>query len=568
MAEEHKVKAVLNIGGEINSTLKGAFSAITGNIGNIGKASQKAIKGQLGKAINDAKSEITKLNSELKQTGADTVKIGAALEATRARLASAKSANDLYYSIGSAAHKFAVGLATVTAEATASGWAIYHMTEKYENYLKTVRIGAKMNDMTAQNFARISYMAGDEEKTSAFMKARALFSKANFTGTKQYQGALATVGLSQSDLKGLTLTEGMFKVGDALKNYKGDKEALAKIFFGKGGQQVMPILMRGSEENRKRMGEADKLGLAPTDEDIAKNAEYAHVMEQMRGSVLGVKLAIGKAMLPAIERVGETITNFMIKHHDEFAVWATKIGSSIERNLPAMEELESVAHRIGAAFEFAERHTTLAKIALGALVTLPFLPFISALLQIGVAIKTLGGVEFILAIGGLVKGLWGTATAALAVDAALLPVIGTAMALAVAIGSVVFAIKQLHDNWNDLGALGSLDTWKGMAKNLTGQGGSMAPPTTAEIAAYRKANVKTNAPHPSALPSPEHGRRGNTIMPSPSSSLAAPTTTHNNVTVHVHASPGMDEHALAKKIAAMLEKSLTGGSALYDGHYA
>ena len=566
MSQEHKVKAVLDIGGSISHTFFGAMNAATGNIGKIGTAANKAIKGQLGKAITDAKADLTKLNSELKRTGADTIKIGAAMELTRTRLASAKGANELYYSMGSAASKFAVGLATVSAEATAAGWAMFHLTEKYEEYLKSVRVGSKMNDMTPQNFARMKYMAGDEEKTEAFMKARALFSKANFTGTKQYQGALAQVGLKQSDLKGLTLTEGMFKVGDALKSFAGDKMALAKIFFGKGGQQVMPVLMRGSEENRKRMGEADKLGLTPTDEDIQKSKEYAGVMLRMEGSILGVKLALGQALLPAMERLGETMSDFMVKHHDEFAAWANKIGKAIEQNMPTMEQLEGIAHKIGAAFEFAENHTTLVKIALGALVTMPFMPFIGSLGMAALAIKELGGAAVLRAIGSATAALWGASTSAIATNAALLPMIGTVAALTGGVWALYHAFNEIHDNWD---VYSDKSAWIGAAKNLVGMGPKTGKVTDQDMADFRKAHPfrgqRTSPLVPAVTPANTPAAGGAGVPGASSQSV------NHNVTIqaiNIHPSPGMDERKLAQLVAKHIKGAFSAGPQLYDGHYA
>ena len=206
MSQEHKVKAVLDIGGSISHTFVGAMNAVTGNIGKIGTAANKAIKGQLGKAITDAKADLSKLNTELKRTGADTIKIGAAMELTRTRLASAKGANELYYSMGSAASKFAVGLATVSAEATAAGWAMFHLTEKYEDYKNSIRTGGLKNDMTPQNYARFNYATGgikDPEKMEAVMKSRRLFDKAY--GKKAFVSGLHQIGLSQKDIQGTYL---------------------------------------------------------------------------------------------------------------------------------------------------------------------------------------------------------------------------------------------------------------------------------------------------------------------------------------------------------------------------
>ena len=58
MSEEHKVKAVLNIGGEIGSTLKGAFNLLTGNIFKIGEVADKTFRKKMGSSISALKKKL------------------------------------------------------------------------------------------------------------------------------------------------------------------------------------------------------------------------------------------------------------------------------------------------------------------------------------------------------------------------------------------------------------------------------------------------------------------------------------------------------------------------------
>ena len=565
MSQEHKVKAVLDIGGSISHTFVGAMNAVTGNITKIGATADKAIKGHFKSAINAGKKEVEGLNKEIMRIGVATAEMSSKLGDAQRRLQLNKNANQLYYNLGRATSKFAVGLATVSAEATAAGWAMFHLTEKYEDYLKSTRVGALKNDLTPQNYARLNYATGgikDPEKMEAVMKARALFDKAHFTGSKQYLASLKAIGLAQKDLAGMTLTDAFFKVGDALKAYNGDKIAITKNLMGKGGQEALPFLMRGSKDNRERMAEADKMGLAPTDEDVQKSKEYARVMDRMQGSILGVKLALGQALLPAMERLGETMSDFMVKHHDEFAAWANKIGKAIEQNMPTMEQLEGIAHKIGAAFEFAENHTTLVKIALGALVTLPFLPFIASLGLIGTSIEALGAGAAIGALGRASGGLWGIA----AVNAPLVTMIATIATLAAGYIALGSAIKEVSSNWD---VYSDKSAWIGAAKNLVGMGPKTGKVTDQDMADFRKAH-------------PFRGQRTSPLVPAvtPANTPAAggagapgasSQSVNHNVTIqaiNIHPSPGMDERKLAQLVAKHIKGAFSAGPQLYDGHYA
>ena len=332
--------------------------------------------------------------------------------------------------------------------------------------------------------------------------------------------------------------------------------------MGKGGQEALPFLMRGSKDNRERMAEADKMGLAPTDEDVQKSKEYARVMDRMQGSILGVKLALGQALLPAMERLGETMSDFMVKHHDEFAAWANKIGKAIEQNMPTMEQLEGIAHKIGAAFEFAENHTTLVKIALGALVTLPFLPFIASLGLIGTSIEALGAGAAIGALGRASGGLWGIA----AVNAPLVTMIATIATLAAGYIALGSAIKEVSSNWD---VYSDKSAWIGAAKNLVGMGPKTGKVTDQDMADFRKAH-------------PFRGQRTSPLVPAvtPANTPAAggagapgasSQSVNHNVTIqaiNIHPSPGMDERKLAQLVAKHIKGAFSAGPQLYDGHYA
>ena len=384
------------------------------------------------------------------------------------------------------------------------------------------------------------------------------------------------------------MTDAFFKVGDAIKAYKGDRLKLVQDMIGKGGADSLPFLMRGSKANRERMAEADKMGLTPTDKDIEGSKEYAATMLRMEGSILGVKFALGQALLPAMERLGETMSAFMMKHKDEFREWANKIGKAIEEHMPKMEQLEGIAHKIGAAFEFAENHTTLVKIALGALVTLPFTPFIASLGLIGASIEALGAGAAIGALGRASGGLWGIA----AVNAPLVTMIATIATLTAGYIALGSAIKEVSSNWD---VYSDKSAWIGAAKNLVGMGPKEGKVTDQEVADFRKAHpfrgnrstpivpsvTPANATTPGATgtPSANAPAAGGTTAPSANAPAAggagvpgaSSQSVNHNVTIqaiNIHPSPGMDERKLAQLVAKHIKGAFSAGPQLYDGHYA
>jgi len=582
MAEEHKVKAVLNIGGEISSTLKGAFNLITGNIGQIGAAANKSIKGELKSAVVGALGEMTKLRAEMKRVGESEEMLGK-IAAKQREIDRAKGSQQIYNNIGDATSKFAVGLAVVAAEATATGWAMFHLAEKTEEYNREIAKGASSNDMKPQNFARMKFMAGSDENLEALMRGRGIMSSKLHAQSKTTVKDLRELGITNlKEFEKLSRTDQMFAIGDKLKKFKGDKVAIMRDMFGRGGQDMAPVLMRGSEENKRRMKRADDLGLTPTDEEIAETKKYKAIMTDLGGAVLGVKLAFGNALMPAIERLGTTLTNFWIDHKDEFREWAKKLGDTINEHLPTMDQLNNAFKTLGKTIDFFADHGWACWTVLGAIVLLPFLPAIGAIAQLAVCMRTLGVACAAdgMAVGA--KGLLGICAA----NAPMLTMIGTIGLLTAGLVALIAVWNELHDK-ELTGNIFNADNWKTLGQQISGQFDT-GDVKAGDVEEHRK--IKSATPRPLARWINSDNEKGgydaneaaekawdasilkrgkktpNQGSPSASPSVPVKTATNNNtVTIHVHPSQGMDERSIAQLIANHPAiKALTGRSSMHD----
>jgi hypothetical protein len=543
---EHKVKAVLNIGGEISSTLKGSFNLLTGNISKIGTLANKSIKGHLGTAIASANKEAKSLTHEIRRTGDASGNLKLKLDAVNASLQRAKGLSSLYYSTGDAVGKFARGMAVVTAEATVAGWAMYHLTEKYQDHVLAMKDGGKILSLTTQSYAALHSAAGKYADVTE--NAFKLFQGNVMGGNKKTLSALEAIGIDPNSLKGQTNLEAFLRVADKLKAAadKGQSvTGIARSLMGRGGADALPFLLRGRADIERRMKEARDMGLAPSKEDEANAVEDAKVMESLNRAMLGMKLSVGKAFQPVMDTLGLTISRFAVEHGPEFRKVMDELGAVIEKSIPTVEQLKGAMDSLGRAIKWAGEHTTAMKFILGAIIAMPFLPFLGALASMTTAFVTLAPV-----LGTVASGL-GAITLAIAPELVALAAITTAV---YALGNAFNEVSSNWDTWGDFSA------WKNMGKNLLGM--EIAPQIDPQSAAQMKANA-----------SRQSGMRGGSGSPDPSAifrsaSPAAGATKNYNPVFHfnVTAAPGMDAHSVADMVMNKLDGRMNAmaSGALFD----
>ncbi|MFZ0615412.1 MAG: hypothetical protein WAN16_03055 [Chthoniobacterales bacterium] len=553
MSGEHKVKAVLNIGGEISSTLKGSLNLLTGNISKIGTLANKSIKGQLGAAIASANKEAKSLTNEIRRTGDASGNLKMKLDAVSASLQRAKGLSSLYHSTGDAIGKFARGMAVVTAEATVAGWAIFHLTEKYQDHVLAMRAGGKVLSLTTQSYTALHSAAGKFADVTE--NAFKLFQGNVMGGNKKTLSALAAIGIDPNSLKGTTNLEAFLRVADKLKAAadKGQSvTGVARSLMGRGGADALPFLLRGRKEIERMMKEARDMGVVPSKEDEANAIEDAKVMASLERAMLGMKLSVGRAFQPVMDTLGLTISRFMVEHGPEFRKVMDELGAVIEKSIPTVEQLKGAMDSLGSAIKWAGEHTTAMKFILGAIVVMPFLPFLASLAQIALALKGLGGAAVLQGIGSATKGLWGLAAA----NAPILLTVATIATLTAGVIALGAAFYEIHKNWD---VWGSMDSWKGMGKNILGMGPSNDPAAIqAEVDAMRKSRGGAKG----AGPSPDPSSLFRSASPAASATRNYNPVFHFNVT----AAPGMDAHSVADMVMNKLDGRMNAmaSGALFD----
>jgi hypothetical protein len=108
------------------------------------------------------------------------------------------------------------------------------------------------------------------------------------------------------------------KVADVFKNMPNgpQKTALAMKLFGRSGADLIPVLNKGSAGLKELGAESDKFGTTLSGKQLTALTNYKKQQREFGATMLGVKLAIGGALLPVMTRLGEGINKFIGQMRD------------------------------------------------------------------------------------------------------------------------------------------------------------------------------------------------------------------------------------------------------------
>lgn len=136
-------------------------------------------------------------------------------------------------------------------------------------------------------------------------------------GNKTYMQTFEDLGIKIKDSAGnLRQPNEIFEdVADIFHNTEDGigKTALAVELFGKSGADLIPMLNDGKAGLKAFYAEAERLGLALSNEMIAKGDAFSDQLENIGEQVKGVKLQLGAALIPALSAATEKYQRLSIR---------------------------------------------------------------------------------------------------------------------------------------------------------------------------------------------------------------------------------------------------------------
>jgi hypothetical protein len=178
-----------------------------------------------------------------------------------------------------------------------------------DNAAQLARDTAKLTRQTGMDTesasAWVSMAKSRNIETSQLTRAFTAFSqklRGAEGGSKAAVKAFEDLGLSQEQLKGMNFDQTLMATADAFEKLPAgaDKAALAQQLFGRGAQDLLPLLNLGSEGLREQMDVMKKHGLTMDKEGVQKGLELAKAQREITATVEGLKLQIGTALIPVM----------------------------------------------------------------------------------------------------------------------------------------------------------------------------------------------------------------------------------------------------------------------------
>jgi len=130
--------------------------------------------------------------------------------------------------------------------------------------------------------------------------------------------ALDALGISASELEGLSVEDKFYLVVDALSKVDdmSKRSAIAMAIFGRAGTQILPLIEGGAKGLREYGREAEALGLVLDAETAAAAAHLADMLGDLGDSLKMNLFRIGSAIAPMIEGLAEEITKLSVEITD------------------------------------------------------------------------------------------------------------------------------------------------------------------------------------------------------------------------------------------------------------
>lgn len=124
-------------------------------------------------------------------------------------------------------------------------------------------------------------------------------------GSSSAQKMFTELGISMDELKGKSREEVFGKVVEGLQNVEdgAKKAALANDFFGRSGQELMPLLNDTAENTKKIMQEAEDYGMVMSNDAVKASAAFQDSLTKLQGTFGGVKNRLMGEFLPGLTTV-------------------------------------------------------------------------------------------------------------------------------------------------------------------------------------------------------------------------------------------------------------------------
>lgn len=263
-----------------------------------------------------------------------------------------KKTSSFSSSLGSGVKKAAkVGAAAVgaiTAASSLAAGAIYKNAKASAQYGDSVDKMSQKVGMSAEAYQEWDYVmqiSGTEmaSMTTGLKTLTNKFDEAK-SGTKSSVEMFEKLGLSMEDIKDLS-REDLF--GTVISQFQQmedstERAALANDFFGRSGQELIPLFNTTVEETQKLKKEARDYGAVMSNDAVKASATFNDRLTRMSKAMSGVKNTISSNFLPGLTQIIEGFSDVIEGNetaNDALGEGFTKTIDAFADNVPKFLEV-------------------------------------------------------------------------------------------------------------------------------------------------------------------------------------------------------------------------------------
>lgn len=213
-------------------------------------------------------------------------------------------------------------------------------------------------------------------------------------------------------------------------------DMMSKLFGSRSGVLLLPAFQQGWAHVSELMEEARRHGLALTDEQAKRAAEFQESFKQLGSAIQGTELTIADKLYPTLTPIIERMTEWLDVNRD----WiATRIGAEFRDIAETLRSIDWGPALAGAKF-----------LGQGALWAANHLRVVEAVLA-AIAIVKLGGV--IRDLGLLSAAVVGFAARSGAAAMSLLPTLGPAGLIVAGLTAIGVGAYEVYQHWDSIAPL-------------------------------------------------------------------------------------------------------------------
>lgn len=174
----------------------------------------------------------------------------------------------------------------------------------------TVKENASVKALRAQIDAVSA--AGGKKAPAELAKLSRAIASAQGAGEKA-RATLGLLGVSQADVAKGNTAGVLYKVADALQKMKdpAQRAAMMQQLFGRSGQALLPILMKGRAGVQKLLDEQKAAGNYLTAKGLKANQALIKQQRALNTELSGVKVQLGQQLLPVLVTFGKILVRLV-----------------------------------------------------------------------------------------------------------------------------------------------------------------------------------------------------------------------------------------------------------------